>query len=103
MNDNGRPIRAEPNNAARVSVRHKVFEPSELSLGGERVRAHVINVSETGVLVHTEAQADKGREVELRLGDDWYPARVAWVARPRLGLAFVKRLPEDVLAKLLGR
>lgn len=102
MGDKGRSALGQPGMAARIAVRHKVFEPSELSVGSECVRAHLINVSETGALVHTDAAPAKGSPVGLRIGEEWYPARVMWVALPRLGIAFTVRLPGEVLAKLLG-
>jgi hypothetical protein len=102
MQDHGRPAPAQPAQAPRAATRYKVFELSELSVGTDCARAHVINVSETGALIHTDARAEKGSQVGLKIGDDWYPARVMWVALPRLGIAFNGRLPGDVLARLLG-
>ncbi len=103
MDDNRQSATRPPSKSAQRAVRYKVFEPAELSIGADRTRAHMLNVSESGALVHAaEIKAKKGNSVGLKIGGDWFPARIMWIALPRLGLAFDGRLPADVLARLLG-
>ena len=102
MSDEGRSAASRPDQVARIAPRYKVFEPIEISDGADSMRAHLINVSVTGALVHTDARPDKGKKVDLKIGADWFGGRVMWVVPPRLGLAFNGPLPDAVIARLLG-
>lgn len=82
--------------------RLKVFQPITVDCGSGAARAHLLNVSHTGALVHCVAAPDKGASVWVSLGGTTRQARVVWRDGKRFGAEFVGQLTvaqiEDVLA-----
>jgi hypothetical protein len=101
--EDGRPHpRPGPTSAIdRTAHRHKTFEPTTLQLAAGEVRAHILNVSATGALIHAPGEPAKGARVTVRLVGRDIPAEVMWVDGARFGIAFRGMLSPDELARLL--
>ena len=69
----------------RASSRHKIFEPVLLSIGSENtdLRAHLINVSLSGALVHAATVPELGNSVQLQINEAWIVGQVMWVSARR--------------------
>ena len=82
--------------------RLKVFQPITVDYGSGAARAHLLNVSHTGALLHCVCAPDKGATVCVSLGGANCQARVVWRDGKRFGAEFVRQLTvaqiEDVLA-----
>lgn len=72
--------------------RLKVFQPVPLETAGGTVRAHLLNLSRTGALIHCADAPDRGSVVRVMLGDTANPARVVWRDGKRFGVAFAGKL-----------
>lgn len=89
--------------AARTrAARHKVFEPVLLTVAGVEVRAHLLNISTTGALVHVVPPVARGDRLSLRLGTSRLAAQVARADGPRAGVAFDRPLDAALVASLLA-
>ena len=83
-------MRGQP--AAARAVRLKVFQPIELETATGPVRAHLLNLSRTGALIHCADTPDQGAVVRVELGGTANVARVVWRDGKRFGVAFVGKL-----------
>jgi hypothetical protein len=87
--------------AARAP-RLKVFQPVEVDSGSGPTRAHLLNVSHTGALVHCASAPDEGASIYIGLPGTSRHARVVWRDGKRFGAEFVGQLTaaqiEEVLA-----
>ena len=72
--------------------RFKVFQPIPLGTAVGTVRAHLLNLSRTGALIHCADAPDRGSIVRVMLGDTANPARVMWRDGKRFGVAFAGKL-----------
>ncbi len=86
----------------RTAHRHKTFEPITLVTERGDLRAHVLNVSTTGALIHAAGGPAAGERCTLFLAGREVAAEVIWVGGPRFGVAFRGALTPDELARLLG-
>ena len=88
---------------ARIAKRYKVFEATRMQAAAGERRVHLINISETGALVHgTPPAPDLATVVRLDVAGDDVPARVMWAAGDRFGVMFLARLTPVCLARLIG-
>jgi hypothetical protein len=82
--------------------RFKVFQPIPLGTAAGTVRAHLLNLSRTGALIHCADAPDRGSIVRVMLGETANPARVIWRDGKRFGVAFAGKLApaqiDDALA-----
>ena len=85
----------------RVASRLKVFQPVELHTDKGCVRAHLLNVSATGALVHTPSPPDPGSVVKLTINGGLRAARVVWTDGARLGISFARALLETQVQQLI--
>ena len=85
----------------RASSRHKVFEPIRLITNQQAHKAHLLNISSTGALVHSATPVQPSDAVELELDDGRHAARVVWCDGSRFGAAFDSALAERLVAALL--
>lgn len=88
--------------ALRGKPRMKLFEPTELRTGSSATRAHLLNLSATGALVHTATPPAPGTTVHLRVGGTTRAARVVWAQGSRLGAAFRVPLPDHEVDALVS-
>ena len=88
--------------ADRIARRHKTFEPTKLVTGAGELRAHVLNVSATGALIHAPGGPARGERCMVVLAGREIAAEVMWVDGARSGLAFRGMLTPDELTRLLG-
>lgn len=86
---------------ARVP-RHKVFLPAEMTVAGTTSRVHLLNLSQTGALIHAEAPPPVGTTIRLLCGQTGWVARVVWSADKRLGVVHTPRLAPGTVAALIG-
>jgi hypothetical protein len=87
--------------SGRVARRHKLFEPVDMIVDGIPVRAHLLNISATGALVHSAAIPAAGASVQLMLDGSKHAAHVMWRAAPRFGVSFGSRLSDTALQTIL--
>ena len=86
----------------RAKPRLKIFQPIELHTERGCVRAHLLNVSTTGALVHTQSAPGKGSVVKLTIAGEVRSARVVWTNGPRFGAAFVRAFLDTQIQQLVG-
>lgn len=72
----------------RGARRLKSFIPVTLDQEAGTVRAHVLDMSETGALVHCEAAIRSGERLQLRVGHHVLRGGVMWVEGKRFGFRF---------------
>ena len=84
------------------SARHKIFEPTQLHLADGVVRAHLINVSLSGALVHSATPPRRGETVRVEICGTPVAGQVRWVEGSRFGLAFAQPIDPAMLGQLLG-
>jgi hypothetical protein len=84
----------------RKSERLKTFEPIILSDTSGEARAHLLNISRTGGLIHAETTLQVGKIVQINLLGEWHVGSVVWSAPPRFGVSFTIRLSDEKLARL---
>lgn len=93
---------ADGNEQWRARPRRKLFQPAELDTAAGRVRAHLLDLSETGALVNAAAPPAADSFATLICGALQRSARVTWVKGTRFGIRFVLPLTaaqvDDVLA-----
>ncbi len=85
----------------RRSRRFKIFEPIRIRTRAGEQRAHLIDVSQTGALVHAMPAPECGDPVVLWINAYTMSAKVMWVAGPRFGISFSTHLDDRVLADFL--
>jgi len=85
----------------RIAHRHKTFEPTTLRSNAGEARAHVINLSATGALVHMVDPPKRGSVVSIDLGRVFADAEVVWTSGSRFGIAFRSRLADAMIDILL--
>jgi hypothetical protein len=94
------PSPAQP--VDRAAPRHKTFEPTTLFTATGEVRAHILNLSATGALIHAADAPGRGERCTVVLAGREIAAEVMWVEGARFGIAFRGALMPDELARLLG-
>jgi hypothetical protein len=85
----------------RIARRYKIFEATRMQCPAGDLRVHLINISETGALVHGSAPA-QGAAISLDISGAATPARVVWSDGDRFGVVFLSRLTPFCMAKLIG-
>lgn len=86
----------------RAAVRHKTFEPTTMVTASGELRAHILNVSATGALIHAPGAPARGERCSIVLVGRKIAAEVMWVDGARFGIAFRGALMPDELSRLLG-
>ena len=97
MQDQGH--RPTPALGAERAPRHKLFEPVSLWRNGAPLRGHLLDLSATGALCHSDMAVATGDRVLIdaeRLG---VAGRVVWTGGKRFGLHFDAPLPAPVPAE----
>ena len=85
----------------RAKPRLKLFEPTELEAGPAPTRAHLLDLSATGALVHSASPPAPGQSVKLALDGKPRQARVMWVDDRRFGVAFRVPLSDGQVTDIL--
>lgn len=83
------------------AARHKIFEPIAVFISDQEIRAHLLNISTTGALVHSEMAPEPGTTVTLVMDDRHYSACVIWGEGRRFGIAFDRRISGTAIAQFL--
>lgn len=85
----------------RHAPRYKMFEPVALTLSGVEVRAHFLDLSFSGALVHCEAPPQAGSYVLVHALDLETSGRVKWANGKRFGLQFSQPLTQPMIDALI--
>lgn len=85
----------------RHAPRHKMFEPIALNQSGVEKRAHVLDLSTSGALVHCEAPPIEGSYVIIHALGLEASARVRWAKGKRFGIEFSQPLTPAVMETLI--
>jgi len=90
---------------ARIKPRIKLFEPSEMLVGAEVARVHLLDLSTGGAQLHRRAAPPPvGAMVQLACGGTRFRlARVTWARGNRFGVAFTMPLSERQVADIRDR
>lgn len=86
----------------RSAPRHKIFLPTQVYLSTGETRAHLINVSSSGALVHATTTPHCEETIQVALCGALIPARVRWVDGRRFGLSFLQPLGDAQIKQLIG-
>ena len=86
----------------RQQPRLKVFEPCALSVDQSEKRAHILNISEIGALLHATSLHPRNARICLIVRDELLAAKVVWASKQRIGVAFELPPSKRLLATLLG-
>ena len=78
-----------------------MFRPTELRVGEVPVRAHLLDLSETGALAHAERLLEPGMRVAIRCAGAFRPAEVAWTDGRRFGVRFDRPLSTEQVDAVL--
>lgn len=92
--DDVRSLRGHP--------RLKVFQPIEMHAGMVPLRAHLLDLSASGALVHSATAPAPGTPVRLTIGGLMRSARVVWRDGVRFGIAFIVPLREIEVERMLA-
>lgn len=85
----------------RASARHKIFELIVAIIDGHETRAHLLNISTTGALVHSTQPPKTGSVIQLVMNGRDYTARVVWSNSTRYGIAFGSPLAAPIVEAIL--
>jgi hypothetical protein len=83
--------------ADRDAERLKAFIPTYMEGGGVRSRAHILNISASGAMMHCTDIPEIGSLVRILWKGKLRAARVQWQAANRFGVRFQVPLPHDEL------
>lgn len=72
----------------RQEPRLKVFEPCRLSADQMELRAHILNISEIGALLHSSLLPARNERIRIVVRDELLTAKVIWASHQRVGVAF---------------
>lgn len=86
----------------RGQPRRKVFQPVDLIVGTAPLRAHLLDVSASGALVHSKDAPAPGSSVRLTIDGLLRMARVVWREGPQFGIAFLVPLRDAEVEHLLA-
>lgn len=78
----------------RHAARRKMFEPVTLSFRGTEVRAHFLDLSCSGALVHCETPPAPGHYVNVGAPGLATSGRVMWAKGKRFGIQFSQPLTQ---------
>ncbi|WP_300113523.1 PilZ domain-containing protein [Sphingobium sp.] len=81
--------------------RHKLFEPVSLWRDGASVRGHLLDLSATGALCHSDTLFGAGDRVLIDADCLGVAGRVVWAGGKRFGLHFDAALPGPVIERVL--
>ncbi|HKY79882.1 MAG TPA: PilZ domain-containing protein [Sphingobium sp.] len=85
----------------RHAMRRKMFEPVVLSFGGLQARAHFLDLSCSGALVHSETPPPSGRYLSVTALGLRTSGRVMWAKGKRFGIQFSTPLAQEEMDELI--
>ncbi len=95
--------RIDPKTFGRKQHRHKLFEPATIALSGATRRAHLLNLSMTGALVHCGDPPQIGQWITIDCGALRVDAEMLWIDKEkRFGVRFREPVPQDIIDALIG-
>lgn len=85
----------------RAAARHKLFEPMVLRLNGAQLRAHMLDLSVSGALVHADRPPVPGDRVGMEKARFAVVGHVVWVRGKRFGVCFDRLLPDSLVQQVI--
>lgn len=99
-----RPAPGHPRGSdQRKTRRIKVFVPTEIVVEDVAVRAHLLDISESGSRVHSTIAPRTGDQAHLNLNGETHAARIVWSEAGRSGLQFTTELTPEQVARAFTR
>jgi hypothetical protein len=86
----------------RLKRRHKIFKLAEITISGQIGRAHILNLSLNGALVHFSLPLRRSSLIVLQCGDQSRTAHVVWTSGRHAGVKFVSPLLTEELLEFLN-
>jgi hypothetical protein len=80
--------------AKRLHPRLKIFRLVKVRMGSEMYRAHALNISCGGALLHCTAVSQMCGLIHLTIDGSERAALIAWTHRERLGIQFMSPLTD---------
>lgn len=87
---------------SRLNVRLKVFQPTTVRTGSIDTRAHLLNLSVTGALVHHATPPRAGSVVEIGCCGAMRFGQVRWAGDSHFGVQFWSPVSEEILSGALS-
>jgi hypothetical protein len=87
---------------ARVQARQKLFQPTTIRSPGGETRAHLLDLSGTGALVHATTPPMIAARVQIGCAGEMRAGRVVWVRGNRFGIVFTVPLTPAEVAKAVA-
>jgi hypothetical protein len=87
---------------ARAQPRSKLFQPTTMRGPAGETRAHLLDLSSTGALVHATAPPMVAARIQLRCGGELRAGRVVWVRGHRFGVVFSVPLSPAEVARAVA-
>lgn len=88
--------------AARRHPRFKIFARVEIAAGGETTRAHALNISPGGALVHCDDPVKTKGLVRIAISGISRSGRIAWMHGKRFGIQFMIPLDHAQLQTIVA-
>ncbi|WP_236617665.1 PilZ domain-containing protein [Sphingobium ummariense] len=85
----------------RAATRHKLFEPIVMRMRGTPQRAHLLDLSVGGALVHCEAPPLAGAWLMIETTEFVSGARVVWVRAKRFGIQFDAPIADAIVQRMI--
>ncbi|WP_311268930.1 PilZ domain-containing protein [Sphingobium sp. WCS2017Hpa-17] len=87
----------------RSAARHKLFEPLAIRHGGLSCRAHMLDLSVGGALLHADHPPPVGAAVLIEGPELTAGAHIVWTRGKRFGIRFDMPLCDRALQSMLDR
>lgn len=85
----------------RSAVRHKTFERTAVTIAGVTSTAHILNLSMTGALLHSDIPVSRSVHIFVDIAGRSISGEVVWVDKSRFGVRFDRPLAPDLITTLL--
>lgn len=86
----------------RKSRRHRLFEPATVFDAKGEKRAHVLDLSATGLLLHSSKPLSPGTNIALTFAKQPVVGRVMWADHRYCGIAFLEPLTEERVREIVA-
>lgn len=85
----------------RLKPRYKLFDLPEITMSGQKRRAHILNLSVGGALFHFDQPPVPHEVLQISCGAQTRSARVVWVNGRRVGVSFIYPLLNEEVMQIL--
>lgn len=99
--ERGHVISGNDPSRLRGKPRFKMFQPIRVMCNGAQLRAHLLDLSATGALIHSTALLEPGAAIVVELGSWSRAARVEWRRDDKAGIRFVQGMADAEVKHLV--